>query len=262
MTEQDAAYAVSFAIPLDTPGVVVVMGRQINDARRLEGGDIDGVPYMAHHEGLIIFDNVFVPWDRVFLYNWRWTGPLVEIFAGYHRQGYGGCKSGLGNVIIGAAYELAKSIGVENRPQVAEKLAEMVFLNESMYSAGLAASWEASKLLDEGGGWWVNPMYANVTKHLVTRFPYEIARLAHDIAGGLVGTAPSEFDFKNEEIRSLLEKYLQGVPEIPAEERLRLLRLLENVSVGFLIESVHGAGSPAAQKIVFNRLYDYEKAGR
>jgi 4-hydroxybutyryl-CoA dehydratase/vinylacetyl-CoA-Delta-isomerase len=106
-------------------------------------------------------------------------------------------------------------------------------------------------------------MYANVTKHLVARFPYEIARLAHDIAGGIVGTAPSEFDFKNEEIRGLLEKYLQGVPEIPAEERLRLVRLLENVSVsvGFLIESVHGAGSPEAQKIMFSRLYDYEKAG-
>jgi 4-hydroxybutyryl-CoA dehydratase/vinylacetyl-CoA-Delta-isomerase len=138
----------------------------------------------------------------------------------------------------------------------------MVFLNETMYSAGLAASWEGSKLLKEGG-WWVNPMYANVTKHLVARFPYEIARLAHDIAGGIVGTAPSEFDFKNEEIRGLLEKYLQGVPEIPAEERLRLVRLLENVSVsvGFLIESVHGAGSPEAQKIMFSRLYDYEKAG-
>ena len=263
MTEQDAAYAVSFAVPLDTPGVVVVVGRQINDARRMEGGDIDGVPYMAHHEGLIIFNNVFVPWDRVFLYkDWRWTGPLVEIFASYHRQGYGGCKSGLGDVIIGATYELAKAIGVDNKPNVADKLAEMVFLNESMYSAGLAASWEGSKLLKEGG-WWVNPMYANVTKHLVARFPYEISKLAHDIAGGIVGTAPSEFDLKNEEIKNLLEKYLQGVPEIPAEERLRLVRLLENVSVsvGFLIESVHGAGSPAAQKIMFNRLYDYEKAG-
>jgi Aromatic ring hydroxylase len=151
---------------------------------------------------------------------------------------------------------------VDNKPNVADKLAEMVFLNESMYSAGLAASWEGSKLLKEGG-WWVNPMYANVTKHLVARFPYEISKLAHDIAGGIVGTAPSEFDLKNEEIKNLLEKYLQGVPEIPAEERLRLVRLLENVSVsvGFLIESVHGAGSPAAQKIMFNRLYDYEKAG-
>jgi 4-hydroxybutyryl-CoA dehydratase/vinylacetyl-CoA-Delta-isomerase len=171
MTEQVAAYAVSFAVPPDTPGVVVV-GRQINNARWMEGGDIYGVPYMAHHEGLIIFNNVFVPWDRVYLYkNWRWMGPLVEIFASYHRQVYGGSKSGLGDVIIGATYELAKAIGVDNKPNVVDKLAEMTFLNESMYSAGLAASWEGSKLLKEGG-WWVNPMYANVTKHLVARFPY------------------------------------------------------------------------------------------
>ncbi len=262
MTESDASYAVAFAVPLDTPGVTVVVGRQINDARRLEGGDLDGVPYMAHHEGLVIFEDVFVPWDRVFLYkDWRWTGPLVEIFASYHRQGYGGCKSGLGDVIIGATQGLARAIGIADKPAVAEKLAEMVFLNESMYSAGLAASWEGVKLLDEGG-WWVNPMYANVTKHMVARFPYEVAKIAHDIAGGIVGTAPSEFDFKNEEIRHLIEKYLQGVPDIPTEERLRLVRLLENVSVsvGYLVESVHGAGSPAAQKIMFTRLYDFQKA--
>lgn len=261
MTEKDAPYAVAFAVPLDSPGVTVVVGRQINDVRKAEG-DIDGLPYMSHHEGLIIFEDVFVPWDRVFLYQeWQWAGPLVEVFSAFHRQGYAGCKSGLGDVIIGAAYNLAKQIGVADKPNIVDKLTEMVFLNESMYSAGLAASWEGKKLLKDGG-WWVNPMYANVTKHLVSRFPYEIARLAHDIAGGIIGTAPSEFDLKNSEIKHLVEKYLQGVPEFTAEDRLRMLRLLENVSisVGFLIESVHGAGSPAAQKIVFSRLYDFQGA--
>ena len=94
-------------------------------------------------------------------------------------------------------------------------------------------------------------MYANVTKHLVTRFPYEVSRLAHDIAGGLLGTAPSEFDLKNEEVGKLVAKYLQGVPEFTAEDRLRMLRLLENtsISVAYLVESVHGAGSPQAQRI-------------
>lgn len=261
MAENDAAYAVSFAVPLDSPGVKIIVGRQLNDARRLEGGEIDGLPYMFNHEGLVIFDDVFVPWDRVFLYReWKEAGVLVEIFSSYHRQGYAGCKSGLGDVILGAAYNLAKQIGVAEKSHVQEKLTEMVFLNETMYSAGLAASWEGKKLVDGPGGFWVNPMYANVTKHLVTRFPYEIARLSHDIAGGALGTAPSEFDLKNPEIRQLVEKYLQGVPEFTAEARLRMLRLLENtsISVAYLVESVHGAGSPQAQRISMQRLYDIE----
>lgn len=105
MTEKDAKYAVSFAIPLDTPGITVVVGRQLNDTRRLEGGDIDGLPYMFNHEGLVIFDDVFVPWERVFLYlDWAWASVLVEVFSAYHRQGYAGCKSGgLGDVVIGTA---------------------------------------------------------------------------------------------------------------------------------------------------------------
>jgi 4-hydroxybutyryl-CoA dehydratase/vinylacetyl-CoA-Delta-isomerase len=262
MTEKDAEYAVSFAIPLDTPGVKVVVGRQLNDARRLEGGEIDGLPNAYNHEGLLILDDVFVPWERVFLYKeWRWASQFVEIFSNYHRQVYAGCKSGLGDVIIGASYGLARQLGVADKPHVQEKLTEMAFLNEAMYSAGLAASWEARRLLKDGG-WWVNPMYANITKHLVARFPYEISRLAHDIAGGLLGTAPSEADFKNPELRPLLEKYLQGVPEFPAEERLRLLRLLENtsLSVAYLIESVHGAGSPQAQRISIQRIYDLQRA--
>lgn len=263
MTERDSAYAISFAIPIDTPGVKIIVGRQINDVRRLEGGDIDGLPYMFNHEGLLIFDDVLVPWDRVFLYReWMWAGVLVEIFSSYHRQGYAGCKSGLGDVIIGAAVNLAKQLGVAGKPHVEEKLTEMVFLNESMYSAGLAASWEGKKLVDGPGGWWVNPMFANVTKHMVTRFPYEVAKLSHDIAGGVLGTGPSEFDLKNPEIRHLVEKYLQGVPEFTAEDRLRMLRLLENVSlsVAYLIESVHGAGSPQAQRISIQRIYDYSHA--
>ncbi|CCC81745.1 4-hydroxyphenylacetate 3-hydroxylase family protein [Thermoproteus tenax] len=261
MTEKDAEYAVAFAIPLDTPGVKVVVGRQVNDLRRFEG-EIDGLPYLFNHEGLVIFEDVFVPWERVFFYKeWKHSGELVEIFASFHRQGYAGCKSGLGDVIIGASFNLARQLGIADKPHVQEKLTEMVFLNETMYSAGLAASWEGRKLLKDGG-WWVNPMFANITKHLVARFPYEIARLSHDIAGGIIATGPSEADLKNPDLRKLIEKYIQGVPEFTAEDRLRMVRLLENISLSaaYLVESVHGAGSPQAQRISIQRLYDLQKA--
>jgi 4-hydroxybutyryl-CoA dehydratase/vinylacetyl-CoA-Delta-isomerase len=261
MSDKDQDFAVAFSIPLDTEGIKVIVGRQLNDARRMEEGEIDALPYRTNHEGLVIFDNVFVPMERVFmLRDWQMSGILVEIFSAYHRQGYGGCKSGLADVIIGASYNLAKQIGVEKASHIQNKLTEMVLLAENMYSTGIAASLDAIKLCEDC--WWVNPMFANVTKQLVTRFPYEITKLSTDIAGGILGTAPSEWDLKNSKLRPYIEKYLQGISDYPVEDRLRMVRLLENVSlsVAFLIESVHGAGSPEAQRIVLNRIYDYDYA--
>jgi len=257
MGPEDQDYAVAFSISTDTEGIKIIVGRQLNDARRMEGGDIDALPYFYNHEGLVIFDNVFVPMERVFLLrDWQYTSQLVEIFSAYHRQGYGGCKAGLGDVIIGATYNLAKQIGVEKASHVQEKLTEEIFLTETMYAAGIAASLNAVQPCPNC--WWVNPMHANVTKHLVARFPAQISQLAIDIAGGIIGTAPSEWDLKNPKLREYIAKYLQGVEGYTAEDRLRMVRLLENVSMGvaFMIESVHGAGSPAAQRIMFSRLYD------
>ncbi|MEJ2771644.1 MULTISPECIES: 4-hydroxyphenylacetate 3-hydroxylase family protein [unclassified Stygiolobus] len=257
MGPEDQDYAVAFSIPTDTEGIKIIVGRQLNDARRMEGGDIDALPYFYNHEGLVIFDNVFVPMERVFLLrDWQYTSQLVEIFSAYHRQGYGGCKAGLGDVIIGATYNLAKQIGIEKASHAQEKLTEEIFLTETMYAAGIAASLNAVQPCPNC--WWVNPMHANVTKHLVARFPAQISQLAIDIAGGIIGTAPSEWDLKNPKLREYIAKYLQGVEGYTAEDRLRMVRLLENVSMGvaFMIESVHGAGSPAAQRIMFSRLYD------
>jgi 4-hydroxybutyryl-CoA dehydratase / vinylacetyl-CoA-Delta-isomerase len=106
-------------------------------------------------------------------------------------------------------------------------------------------------------------MLANVCKHNVTRFPYEISRLAQDIAGGLVVTMPSEKDFRSPETGPLLEKYLKGIKGISIEKRVRILRLIENMtlgrnSVGYLTESMHGAGSPQAQRIQIARQMQLE----
>jgi 4-hydroxybutyryl-CoA dehydratase/vinylacetyl-CoA-Delta-isomerase len=102
-------------------------------------------------------------------------------------------------------------------------------------------------------------LLANVCKQNVTRFPYEISRLAEDIAGGLMVTMPSESDLKNPATKPWLEKYLQGAPHVPTESRLRILRLIENLTlgagaVGYRTESMHGAGSPQAQRIMIGRL--------
>ena len=146
--------------------------------------------------------------------------------------------------------------GVANASHIKDKLVEMTHLNETIFAAGIASSYRAHKT--SAGNWQNDDMLANVCKHNVTRFPYEIGRLAQDIAGGLVVTMPSEKEFRNPETGPLLEKYLKGRKGVSTENRMRVLRLIENMTlgrnaVGYLTESMHGAGSPQAQRIQIAR---------
>lgn len=140
----------------------------------------------------------------------------------------------------------------------------MTHLNETIYSTGIASSYQAKPL--KSGVYLNDDMIADVCKHHVTKMPYEIGRLAQDLAGGLMVTMPSERDLDSEEVGDLLRKYLKGRSDIPTETRMRLLRLIENMTlgrnaVGYLTESMHGAGSPQAQRIQIGRQMelDYKK---
>ncbi|MDW8013280.1 MAG: 4-hydroxyphenylacetate 3-hydroxylase family protein [Archaeoglobaceae archaeon] len=261
LTEKDSSYAVAFAVPVDAEGVKMIFGRQTNDSRRFEGEIDCGNPKYATvgGEALIIFEDVFLPWERVFMCGeYEFAADLVEVFATFHRQNYGGCKVGVADALIGAAACVAEYNGVANAPHIIDKITEMIHLAETCWSCSLACSYEGIKT--PSGAYMPNPLLANVTKLNITRFPYEWSRLAHDIAGGIIATMPSEKDYKNPETRELIEKYLKGYAEIPTEHRIRMLRLLENLSMGSgLIESMHGAGSPQAQKIMMLRRSDLDK---
>jgi len=137
-----------------------------------------------------------------------------------------------------------------------DKLIEMTHLNESIYGTGIASSYQSQKM--KSGVWQNDDMLANVCKHNVTRFPYQISRFAQDIAGGLMVTLPSEAELRNPITGPLLEKYLKGRKGVDVESRMRILRLIENMTmgrnaVGYLTESMHGAGSPQAQRIQIAR---------
>jgi 4-hydroxybutyryl-CoA dehydratase/vinylacetyl-CoA-Delta-isomerase len=171
------------------------------------------------------------------------------------------CKSGVGDVLIGAAATIADYNGVDKASHVRDKLVEMTHLNETIYSTGIAASHQAQPL--PSGVYICDDMIANVCKHHVTRFPYEISRLAQDLAGGLMVTLPSEQDLNAPVVGDLIRKYLQGRADIPTEDRMRILRLIENLTlgrnaVGYLTESMHGAGSPQAQRIQIGRQMQLE----
>lgn len=263
LKEAEVDYSVVCALPADAEGIIYVFGRQASDTRKLEDGEIDvGNKNYGGHETVIIFNDVFVPWENVFMCGeHQYAGELVETFAGYHRSSYGGCKVGVGDVLIGATRLIAKFHGIENASHIRDKIVEMVHLNETMYACGLAASTEGIKT--SSGTYLIDMMLANICKLNVTRFPYQISRLAQDIAGGLLVTLPSEKDFANPEVGPLLKKYLVGSDAFPTEWRQRILRLIENLTigvgaVGYLTESMHGAGSPMAQRIMLSRLADLE----
>ena len=264
MGEADKDWAVSFACPTDAEGMYMIYGRQSCDTRKMEeNASIDvGNAKFGGQEALVVLDHVFIPNEYIFLNGeYEFAGMIVERFAGYHRQSYGGCKVGVGDTLIGAAALVAEYNGVEKASAVKDKLIEMTHLNETLYCCGIACSAEGHPT--ESGNYIIDLLLANVCKQNVTRFPYEIVRLAEDIAGGLVVTAPSEADLRDPKLGPVIDKYLRGVATVSTENRLRILRLIENLAlgtaaVGYRTESMHGAGSPQAQRIMIARQGNLE----
>lgn len=261
LREGEEDYAISCAVPTDAEGVHIIYGRQSCDTRKLEEGDIDVGNYgFGGQETLTVLDNVFVPWEKVFMCGEvEFAIMLVERFAAYHRQSYGGCKPGIGDVLIGATASIADYNGTRTAPHIREKLGEMIHLTETMYACGLACSYEGNKMM--AGNYQAHTLLANICKHNVTRFPYELCRLAEDIAGGILVTLPSEKDFRHPVVGKYVEKYLKGVPDVPTEHRIRMLNLIHAMTFGqiapsYRAESMHGAGSPQAQKIMIERETD------
>jgi 4-hydroxybutyryl-CoA dehydratase/vinylacetyl-CoA-Delta-isomerase len=263
LLEGDKDYAITFALPSDTKGIIYIYGRQPCDTRKIDSPNMDvGNVLYGGQECMVVFDDVFVPWERVFMYKeYDFAFDLVEKFASYHRQSYA-CKSGISDVLIGASQLIAEYQGTSKTSHVKDKIIDMIQLNETMMCCSLACAYEGHKELS--GTYFVDTLKANVSKLNVTKFPYDIARLAQDIAGGIIVTMPSEKDLKHPKIGKYVAKYLKGVDGVAVENRIHLLRLIENLTIGlgavcYLTESLHGAGSPMAQKIMIGRRANIER---
>jgi 4-hydroxybutyryl-CoA dehydratase/vinylacetyl-CoA-Delta-isomerase len=258
--EADKDYAVSCAIPVDAPGIIHIFGRQTNDDRKAQGEiDQGNAKYgVVGGECLTVLEDVFVPWDKVFMCGeYRYSGLLVERFACYHRQNYGGCKGGVSDIVVGCAGCIADMSGYGKANHIKDKLNYMIHLTETLYACSIACSAEGKPT--KAGNYYVDPLLANVGKHNVTSFIYEIDRLAQDVGGGILATLPSEEDLRSPEIGKYVEKYMKGVASVPTEDRMRMIRLLENMTGGVaLVESMHGAGSPQAQRIMYSKLSNIE----
>ncbi len=256
-------YALAFALPTDAEGLTYICQYNPYSAEREQTEDIFelGNPRFGQREtSLVIFEDVFVPWERVFLCGETpFAGKMVLRFAQTHRMTCGGtCKVGFMNLIIGAAKLIQEYKGLDKVPHINDQLAEMVTLKETVAACGLAAAVKGSEAVPGSGVFLPDELYGNIAKLNVAPAFWRVMALAGDIAGGLPVTMPSLKELKNPQTAALVKRFLSFGSEAPAEAILRVTKLIQNWTAGLHgVGTWHGAGPMATQKIMLGRLYDY-----
>ena len=258
MRQKDKDYAVCFAVPTDAKGVIHVYGRGTLEERALEGIDLGNINY-SKFAPLVIFDDVFIPWENVFLCGeYEFAGQVVRTFGSYHRHSHGGCKCGVGDVLIGAAATIAEYNGVPAASHINAKLVDMIKTIQTMYGCCIAASVEATR--NDSGIYLVDSVLANTSKLYEGKEYDETLRLLVEIAGGFVADLPSEKDLHSPEIGHLIDKYLRGKSGVSTEDRMRMYRLIEKLAFETrdIVSNIHGGGSPEAHRMTLLRDTDLE----
>lgn len=261
LTPEEDEYAVAFAVPGDWDGVKLVTRASGHKREHFscpmgEFGDV---------ENFIIFDDVFVPNERVFLGGREgehaFGGWTALLFALYHRHSYTGCKPASSEIILGMSALVTEYSGIEDKKHVQSKLADLISVSELVYAAGIAAAHTATK--DDSGTMIPDTVFCNVgRKHAGKNYYHELEILA-DLAGGLPATLPHEGDFYDETIGPLLQKYLKRKEDVPSEDIYKLYRALSDMlcsSIGGVsaVAGLHGGGSPQMEDVAILKGYDLE----
>jgi len=258
-------YAVAFATPTDAEGITYICQYSPYSAERVQADDIYelGNPKYGQREtSMVVFDNVFIPWERVFhCGEVEYSGKLVERFARTHRMTCGGtCKVGFMNIIIGACKLLQEYKGLTKARHIDDEILEMVVLRETARACGISAALLGSEEPEGSGVWLPDEVMGNISKLNVCHSFWRILELAGDIGAGLVVTLPSLKELKNPETKEYIEEYLGFGSQVPAENILKVTKLLQNWTAGqHGVATYHGAGPVMAQKIMLRRAISFEK---
>ena len=260
LKEDDRDYAVAFAIPADTEGVKIVT----RPVWLREKDDEDAPPFCKYgvSDSVVIFDNVYVPKERVFMCGeWEFGRRLALLFANSHRHSYSGCKPAVSDILCGACLLAAKANNIDKVSHVREKFSEFASSAELAYAAGVAAAVYGEKT--SSGVFFPNPIYANVGRRLTGELIYHEYNLLTEIAGGISVTLPFKEDFQKGENKELLKEFIVRNPEIDPETSIKIWKFVENVGASpmtlwYMIAGVHGGGSPIMETITLNAEYDYE----
>ena len=257
MTPEDAAFAVCCAVPVDAPGVTIVSrpaGRPGESAAK----------YAAKYgqaTGVVQFDDVLVPWERVFADGQHEeAGFLTTSYATHHRHSCIGARAGFGDLLIGAGALMIEANGLDpdRHGHIREAMVDLIKIVEGFFACGVAASVYALK--DPAGSVMPDTVFANVGKLLLATQIYDMHRLAHYVSGGLIVALPGPDEDHNPETAASLSAVLAGRPDVPAAKRLEVARLMEDLTAthtgGWMsLISLHGGGSPEAMKREIWRNY-------
>ena len=267
LTPQEGDWAVAFAVPADHEGVKQVlhphqMRKRSHFKRGVDFGFVDSY---------VIFDDVFVPWERVFLCGeYQHGGICALLFALFHRHSYSGCKPAVGDIVLGLAALAAEINGIENTPHVRDKLSQIIQIAELGYAAGYVGS-ELGKpevympgrgMVPYGPGACIpNSLYCNVGRCHTGEAVFHEQHILCDIAGGMPATFPYEQDISSEELGPLMEKYLKRNPNMSVDDQIKLWMLFgdytnSNLSGALNYAGMHGGGSPIMEQIAITGQYD------
>ena len=247
MGQEDADYAVSFALPVNTKGII-----QVCHPTKTGFGPwdfpVEDRPVRWHTDSLVIFDDVFVPWERVFLCGeWQFAMQLVYNFAYYHRHTAASYRIPISEMMVGMAQAMAEYNGIDKISHVREKITDLVIYVNILKSLSRAACVD---YVVHGGVPTPNPIITNMAKYHFASKYHDCVKIVQDMAGGLLSTAPTYKDFNNPEIGPLIDRYLGGKAGIPAEYRLRMLQLIRRIlDPEIEVLAVHGEGSFEAQRM-------------
>ncbi|SFG84363.1 4-hydroxybutyryl-CoA dehydratase / vinylacetyl-CoA-Delta-isomerase [Desulfotomaculum arcticum] len=265
----EEAYALCFAVPSDYEGIKQVVHFHNFRKRDHYQRGID----IGYTDSYVIFDDCFVPWERVFLCGETIHGGIAALlFALFHRHSYSGCKPAMLDYVIGLASLAAEINGIEKTPHVREMLSELIMTGELGYAAGYTASdlgkpevyMPGMGNVPYGPGSYIpHSIYANVGRCLTGEAVYHEQEILCNIAGGMPATFPYEKDLANPETKALLEKYLNRNPKIPIDEQIKFW--LSFIDFGLsgsagstLYGAYHGGGSPIMEQIAITSQYDIE----
>lgn len=257
-------YAVACAVPNSSQGLIYFLQFNSDDAERRAADDISvlGNPlYGGRPTMLVIYEDVFVPWERVFMCGEvEYTKLSANAARRTHVYNEGPCKAGFGDLILGASAFLAESNGLDKEPHIVEDLVKIVVANETTYASAVVAAKRGSEIPAGSGVFFADEAFSVLSKLNANDGFFEVVKAAADIAGGLLITMPSERELGNPESRALLLKYLQGRSDVPTEERMRMFKFLNNyVASPHAAQAWTGGGAPYHLRMALYNCTDLEE---
>ncbi len=262
MGREDEAFSVCCAVPVDADGITIVSRPAGRPGEKLEHGDALFSRKYGQATAVVLFDKVFVPWERVFYAgDWEHSHVLTYSYATHHRHSCIGARAGFGDLLIGAGALMCEANGLDpdRKSSLREPMVELIKITEGFFACGVAASVYATQD-PHSGSFMPEPVFANIGKLLLATQIYDMHRLAHEVSGGLIVALPGPDEDHNPATAASLAEVLRANPDIPYDKRIQTARFIEDLTASYQggwysLISLHGGGSPAAMKQEIWRNY-------